>query len=258
MSSLRTPLRRARRGARSRGFTLVEMLVAMTVGVVMVGGFAVMFVNMKSTFKAQDSLAALQDSERLAMTVLNSAVQQAGYFAIPASLNTARDQLIWASSDATYGAWVAGRSVYGTATNGSVAESFQTAFSAASGDTLLNCLGGANTSGANVTYRNVFTFDATNRTLKCKVLTTTLAGSTYTTVDSGFQNLIGNVSAMTVWYGVDSNGSGTVTEYLPASGMASFWDSVKAVRIRLTLVNGSTSSSPTVTWTHTINLMNNQ
>lgn len=239
-----------------RGFTLIEMMVALAVGLVMVFGFAVMFVNMKSTFKTQDSLGTLQDGERLAMTVLTSAVQQAGYY--PTPLTASRSDQILATTDTDYGTWVAGRQIYGTAASASLNESLQTAFATATGDGLLNCLGGTNTGTGNLTYRNVFTVDSAHGTLKCKVLSTANGSST---TDSGWQDIVANVKSMSVLYGVDSNADGALDEYMPVGSMTStLWDNVKAVRVTLVLVNDAAldKSANTVTWTTTINLMNDQ
>ena len=111
--------RRSRR--RAAGFTVVEILVALTVGLVMVGGFAAMFVNMKTTFRAQDTLSQLQDNERLALIILTDAVQQAGYF--PNPVTATRATSIYGTSGCSvcspWGDWVAGRSIYGTAASGS-------------------------------------------------------------------------------------------------------------------------------------------
>ena len=58
-SSMR-PARPARRHA-ERGLTLVEMMVAITIGLFISLGLSAVFVNMKRAFNSQDALAQLQD-----------------------------------------------------------------------------------------------------------------------------------------------------------------------------------------------------
>ena len=74
--------------SRQAGFTLVEMLVAITIGLVVVFGMTATFVNLKNTFKSQDSLGQLQDNERLALTFLTTAVNEAGYYPNPMAGST--------------------------------------------------------------------------------------------------------------------------------------------------------------------------
>ena len=46
-------------------------------------GFTVSFVNLKATWGTQDKLAQLQDNERMAMSLIATVVQSAGYYPNP-------------------------------------------------------------------------------------------------------------------------------------------------------------------------------
>lgn len=65
------------------GFSLIELMIAIVIAMVVTAGAIAVFGNMRSTYTTQDKLGQLQDSQRLALTVLTTTVQQAGYFIDP-------------------------------------------------------------------------------------------------------------------------------------------------------------------------------
>ncbi len=260
MTASRTPMA-ALRARRQAGFTLLEMMVALTISLVVMLGFAATFVSMKTTFNSQSSLSQLQDNERLAMTVLTASVGQAGYFPTGANILVTprvapqmmdRTAFSW-SSDSVGGQMPTGTYLYGTAA-GTNAESFQTGYMTSSGDGLLTCQGGTNTSGGALLIRNVFYVQ--NGALGCSVLVGT-AGSTTTAPGGTFVPLISGVQSMTVLYGVAGSGS-QIDRYRAVGSMAAAdWGNVKNVRISLQFANPNDSTKP-FTWVQNINVMNNK
>ena len=71
-----------RRG-RQFGFTLIELMVAILIGLFLIGGLLTLVGAMKRTGGIQDNLTQMQDNERLAMTLLTDTVQSAGYYPDP-------------------------------------------------------------------------------------------------------------------------------------------------------------------------------
>lgn len=63
-----------------RGFTLVELMVAVTLGLIILAAISTLFVSSKQTYKAQDSLARLQENARFAMQFLTSDLRLGGYY----------------------------------------------------------------------------------------------------------------------------------------------------------------------------------
>ncbi len=242
------------RGARRQGgFTLVEMMVAVTIGLIVVFGITVSFTNLKSTWNAQDKMAQLQDNERLAMAFLTSSVQEAGYYPDPTSPTP-----LPAFSDATYGNAIAGQIIVGTPVAGTSSATLSTIYATANGDGILTCQGATNTTGGPVSVRNNFYVDTANKTLNCSVVANP---SSATTIAAGDTALVSNVASMDVLYGVDTDGTGTAYRYLAAGAMTSaYWTHVKSVRISLTFVspNAAQDAAHPVAWVQTINLMNNQ
>ncbi len=61
------------------GLTLVELLVAMTVGLLLTAGVLTVFVNSSQTYRVQDNLSHLQENGRFALILLGNALRMAGY-----------------------------------------------------------------------------------------------------------------------------------------------------------------------------------
>jgi len=77
--SLRYPIRQRRQ----RGYTLIEMLVALLIGLFLLGGLFTLEYGTRRTSSNQTALAQLQDNQRFAMSLLNDVIQAAGYFPNP-------------------------------------------------------------------------------------------------------------------------------------------------------------------------------
>lgn len=210
-----------RTGRRSaRGFTLVELLVALSVGLFLVGGMLMVLQQDSRAFNGQSSLAQLQDNERLTMSLLADVVESSGYFPDP-TVSTAVGSLPVAPGFAT-----AGQSVFGTSGANPPGDSLTVRYATASGDGVLNCSGTANNSGANVVFVNTF-FVAAGQ-LQC-----TMNGTPFV--------LASGVQGMTVQYGVRTNAavtSGNVDTYKTAAQMtAADWNNAVSVVVTVTFVN---------------------
>src|SRR5271167_1339968 len=99
-------LHKKRRALPQRGFTLIEILVALMIGLFLLGGLLTIVQANRAVFGNQSQLAQLQDSERMAMTILAEVIQSAGYFPDPTT-NTLTTTLTAAAPFAV------GQSVYG-------------------------------------------------------------------------------------------------------------------------------------------------
>jgi type IV pilus assembly protein PilW len=225
------------------GLGLLELMVAMVVGLFILLGLSAVFVNVKQAFTAQERLAALQDDERLALTVLTTTIQQAGYFPDPLT-NTAVTALP-AVTGGTIG-FAPGQSVAGSSGAGSASDTITSRYVAAPNDGLINCIGETNTGAANAIMVN--TFSVTAEGLQCSL-------------DGGATNisLVSNVVSMKVVYGVDTTNSGNADQYMSAAGVGAAWPSVRTARITVNFTNPFASQPgqpPTIAWTQTIALMN--
>jgi type IV pilus assembly protein PilW len=224
-----------------QGFTMVEVLVALLIGLFLLGGLSTVVFENRRTFGTQNQLSQLQDAERLAMTMMGDVVQAAGYFPDPTT-NTAASILLAAAPMA------AGQSIYGDNT-GAPGDTITVRYATASGDGILNCTGSSNTSGAVQTYTN--TFSLTANQLVCN-----LNGTAYP--------LVSGVTNMTILYGVNTLGTGNnVDTYMTGAQVqaAGDWNSVISVNIQLTFTNpawvaGQPANQQTVTFQRTVGVMN--
>lgn len=65
--------------ARRRGFSLVEMMVALALGLVVVGAVGAVFLSSKRAYSATETLGRAQESARFAMQFISREIQLAGY-----------------------------------------------------------------------------------------------------------------------------------------------------------------------------------
>jgi type IV pilus assembly protein PilW len=240
-----------------RGFTLIELMISIVIGLFLVGGLLTLVQAMKRTNVSQSGLTQLQENERMAMTLITDVIQSSGYFVLPLS-NTA------ATSFPATGAFTApGQSLVGAGTASAV--SITSRYMTSGSDNIINCTGNTSTVGQ-ATFVNKFSIDSSGN-LQCQL---TVNGGTPTTIP-----LIGGLTNMQIYYGVQTNTSvstNSIDTYLDAAavsagpGTGTYWGAVKSVKITLTFDNPlhgtrpgqSTTNTPsTVSFTRIITVMNN-
>lgn len=74
--------RRSRAGA-ERGFSLVELMIALTIGLVVIAAVGYIFSASKRTARQSDGLSRIQDSARGALLLMNTAIHNAGFLPNP-------------------------------------------------------------------------------------------------------------------------------------------------------------------------------
>jgi type IV pilus assembly protein PilW len=235
----------------ARGFTFVEIMVAIALGLFLIGGLLTLVQAMRRTATNQSGLSQLQDNERMAMQLITDVVQSTGYYVQPPITNTAQSSF----PAATFGAAVftyAGQGLVGNTVPGFadvITNRYQTNGTTA-GDNAINCTG--NSSGTPASFVNQIT--VTNNFLTC---TLWLNGAAQPTV-----SLVPGITNMTVLYGVQS-GNGAATNsadvYLPAAAVGGLWAQVRSVQVTLTFINPMYGQpgqpNPTVTFMRTIAVM---
>lgn len=65
---------------RGKGFSLVELLVALTIGLLLIGAAVAAYVRSRALFEASEIVARLEDTARYALTVIEPDVELAGYY----------------------------------------------------------------------------------------------------------------------------------------------------------------------------------
>ena len=66
-------------GARQRGMSLIELMVALTIGLFLVLVIANVFIGSKQTYTNQDNLSRLQENGRFALALFGKMTREAGY-----------------------------------------------------------------------------------------------------------------------------------------------------------------------------------
>src|SRR3569833_1609038 len=65
---------------RQQGLTLVELMVAITLGLIVTAGIIQVFVGSKKTYSVEESLSRLQESGRLALEFLSNELRMKRYW----------------------------------------------------------------------------------------------------------------------------------------------------------------------------------
>ncbi len=78
----------------NQGLSLIEMMIAMVIGLFLIGGLMSMFLNSQSTNKVRNAVSDIEESARLTLNSLRGAIEHAGYRSvdqIPLELAFQRD-----------------------------------------------------------------------------------------------------------------------------------------------------------------------
>ena len=62
--------------SRARGLTLIELMISLVLGMVLVGGVLVVFLGSRTTYSTTDNLSKMQDSARIAFTVMGREIRE--------------------------------------------------------------------------------------------------------------------------------------------------------------------------------------
>ncbi|AOV18274.1 hypothetical protein BJI67_15470 [Acidihalobacter aeolianus] len=220
-------------GQTQRGLGLVELMVAMVLSLFLVAGVITVFVGTKESYNAQQAMAALQENERLAASVLADTIQQAGYFPYGQTTQTNLAAFPAAGSFKT-----AGQVIYGT-NNTIMVRYVAGPYVAGSNDAIINCNGGTNASSQQVTYVNAFDLDMGKAELQCAVNSGSAQPIVSPLSSQALNPTGGGISGWQVEYGIATQSGNSVEQYLTASQVTAqnAWMQVRSVVITLNFVN---------------------
>jgi type IV pilus assembly protein PilW len=235
------------------GFTLVELMVAVTIALFLLGG---LFASMQSTRRAygnQNMLSQLQDNERLAMSLMATVIESAGYFPSPQT-NTSTGLMPAAGVFAA-----AGQSVFGTTGDTITVRYVAGPIVGVKPDNVYSCIGTQNTTAGTLVLQS--TFKVAGNQLIC-----TYNGVDYPLVNS---SVVGGVTtlgvqSMTILYGVKANlgDTGSCTDtYMTAAQVAAYaagplWNSVCSINVTLNFINPLNPAGAPIKITRIIAIMN--
>jgi type IV pilus assembly protein PilW len=216
------------RSIAQRGFTLIELMIALLIAMFLIGGLVTLVGAMKITFANQNGLSQLQESERMAMTLMTDVIESTGYFPNPV-INTA------ATSFPVSGVFTfAGQALVGTGNylDPAPGNTITVRYLTTGADNVINCTGNTSSVGA-ATFVNTFSIDATGN-LNCTLI---VNGAAQAAIP-----LISGLNSMQIYYCVQTNAgvsTNSIDTYMDATTVAGSvnWSNVKSVKIRLTFVN---------------------
>ena len=224
-----------------RGIGLVELMVATTIGLLLLLGIGTIFFSMRQTYLLRQNLSAIQNNERMAMMFMEASIRSAGFYPSPLT-TTALTQF------PANGPFAIAQSLTGTTGGSGVPDTVSVRFvvDTANANTVQGC-------SAQLNPGHLYTdsFTVTGGNLTCTETDNT-AGSPSVVVP-----LVAGLSGMTMVYGVDTTGGGSATQYLTAAQVsgASEWGSVKTAVPTLVFANplaGQPGQVPTISLAQTI------
>lgn len=195
------------------GVGLVEIMIAMVIGLFLIGGVAQIFLSNKQSFRVQEAQSRLQENVRLVSVLLSSGMGKAGFQQIPQDDPSV---LFPTAAPALSGTNDGGA---GTPTNTRAGTDTVTIRFQSDG-TMTDCLGGV--VAADVISTNTY------RVRTDSVLTCSDGGD--------FQPLLDNVENMQILYGEDTDQDRSADRYVNA-GQVSNFDDVLSVHLALLLAS---------------------
>jgi type IV pilus assembly protein PilW len=242
-----------------RGFTLIELMIAITISVFLIGGLLMMVQSTRNAFGNQNLLAQLQDNERLVMTFVAEVVESAGYF--PDPVNNKFDTMFLAfpgnnaglipHGNGSFG--TAGQSVFGTTSAALGGDTVTIRYAAGQNDNVFNCLGSTNTTPGTDVFINTFWVNfavPTNPVLTCTVSSAKIAATDVP--------LVNGVQKLSILYGVKRSTSAVSTgscadTYLNAGQMAPNgllapldWFNVCSINLTISFINPLNPTGPPI------------
>ncbi|MCF6202164.1 MAG: PilW family protein [Methylococcaceae bacterium] len=202
------------------GMTLVEVMIAMTIGLFLIAGVIQMFVSTKLSYSVQNAVTRISENSRFSLEFLAGNMRLAGYRMLPW-----QDSVSDVFSETT--ALFPNSGQYISGTEGGLAQADQinirfqgSVTSAGSADgRILDCEGA---SVGNTLVELSFSLSGTN-------LICTINGASPVEVI-----LADNVTNMQLLYGFDSDANGSVNQYVNASSVTD-WTKVLSIKLGLVL-----------------------
>ncbi|WP_038087825.1 prepilin-type N-terminal cleavage/methylation domain-containing protein [Acidihalobacter prosperus] len=222
----------SRRMRHQAGLGLVELMVAMVLSLFLLAGIVTVFVSTKQTYAEQQAMAALQENQRFAGSMLGNVIQQGGYFPYSSTIPT---NLIAFPANGTF--TTAGQFIYGTGST--IVVRYVAAPSGASSSPMINCNGGSNASSLAVVTVNVISVDPAQSELECQVNGNTPQPVISPLANMGYNPLGGGITGLQVLYGVAALSGGSVRQYLTAAEVQAqnAWMQVRTLVVTLDFAN---------------------
>lgn len=218
------------------GLSLVELMVAMAIGLALMLVISSLFVGSKQTYRVQENNSRVQENGRFVMESLGQNLRIAGYRDDPSANPSVAFPAATGFTSATQ--FVSGVEGASTADSDEINIRFTGSGTASGTDpknnTIKDC--GGNSVAGTALLTNRFYLSATSpKVLRCD--SSTASGTT--TYD-----VIDGVEDMQILYGQDTDGDKTPNRYVSASAASSNWNNIYAVRLCALISSGEDNIAP--------------
>jgi type IV pilus assembly protein PilW len=241
-------------GGWQRGFTLVEILVALTLGLFVIGGVIQIFATTRQTYRTQEQISQLQENARVAINFLNDNIRLAGYRALASGFRCKESTCEKDKQNITLnGAFPsnadfsgkAGKIVIGQDNNLNNNDSITLRYRGNNDGSVTDCFGRTADSKQTITItlslsskdKNEKGEEVPGRSLRCL---SRITGDN-APADWGPEPLVTGIEAMEILYGVDmqrTSFNATASTYISAKEVDTnpdWWNRVVSVRVILLL-----------------------
>lgn len=207
---------------RQTGVTLVELMIAMLIGLFLLEGVLYIFQSSKSGARLIEAEATMHDNALFAIESLNHTIRMTGHNDYDNVTSTYDPSLTYA--DIAIPGGTNGDVIQGSEGASGAPDTIIVYFKGAADGTTLDCLGG--TVAAGTVVRNTFSINANNE-LECAV------GA------QPAQPLVSGVTDMQVTWGIDNDADGEADQFVSYASLntATARDRIVALIIQLTLAS---------------------
>lgn len=197
-----------------RGFTLVELMIALTISLILLLVIGTVFTSSRQAFRVQEDNARIQESGRFALEIIGRIIKQAGHADIPFT---------------GFKVAFTGTAITGADGAAGAADTLTLQYDGAIGDR--DCGVGTAVTAANIVagsniIQNHFNLDAANAQLRCEG--TIAAAPTAPGATPTGQVLLDNIEDLQILYGIDTTGDQSANQYAAAPAD---WTQVVTARV---------------------------
>lgn len=237
-----------------KGLSLIELMIALVISLILSAALITTFMSERVAFDNQKNLSALQENQLMTLNRINDVVNAASFFSD--IMNTTLAAALPAKTISGVGSFAAGQGILGISDSSfSIRYQLQDQYKNSSdvvvqkNNNIQDCLGNKSSDIPAILVTNIFKFDATTGQITCTSINETNNTQQTSIISDG-------INAMTITYGYDSTGNGSVTRYYTYNAITD-WTSVKSVMISFTFKNPYDSST-TLPSINAIFTMNNK
>ncbi len=220
------------RYSRQRGFGLIEIMIALVVGLILTAGVIQIFAANKQTYRMLDAEGGVQENLRFGMEILGRYLRIAGYRDDPTISMDSAFPAVPAGAPVDLGFTTAGQVVSGSDND--------IIFRYLADGSARTCTGNLPNSGEMVNMR--LFLNGTD--LRCRAEVLDLTTSPITEQSDQTEPLVSDITNLLFRYGIDTDGDGTANRYDRAAGVTD-WNQVVSVRMTLTLQSAEANTSTT-------------